>query len=531
MRFLLLLLALAPCAWSQVTNEDLLHADENPGNWLTYSGNYQGHRHSRLDQITPSNVGELRLKWVFQRQIREKFETSPLVVDGIMYLTVPPNEAFALDAETGVVLWEYRRQLPPKIITCCGQVNRGLAIHGDRLFMATLDAAVIALDRKTGRLLWESEMIDYRLGYAATHAPLVVKDKVLVGVAGGEYGIRGFIDAYSVEDGKRQWRFYTVPGPGEFGNDTWKGESWKTGGASIWITGSYDPETNLTYWGVGNPGPDWNGDVRKGDNLFSDAVVALDADTGERKWHFQFTPHDIHDWDATQIMVLVDREFEGRRRKLLITANRNGFYYVLDRGTGEFLHASPFVKQTWAEGIDENGRPIRAPGKEPTAEGNRIYPMVAGGTNWMSPAYSPVTGLYYVTAREGSSVYFKGEAEYKPGTRFWGGHFDNQDRDQDWAGAVRALDPITGKLVWEHKLFRPAWAGLVSTSGGLVFGGTEEGYFKALDAKIGEQLWYVNLGGRIIACPITYLSKGRQHVAIAAGSGLFVFALPDSSTQ
>lgn len=527
MRFLILLLLFARVLSAQVTHEDLLRADETPGNWLTYSGNFQGHRHSGLDEITTSNVDQLRLKWAFQRRFREKFETTPLVVDGIMYLTVPPNEAYALDAETGVVLWEYKRSLPPKIIVCCGQVNRGLAIQGDRLFMATLDAMVIALDRKTGRLLWESDMIDYKLGYAATHAPLVVKDKVIVGVAGGEYGIRGFIDAYNVEDGEREWRFYTVPGPGEFGNDTWEGDSWKTGGASVWITGSYDPATNLTYWGTGNPGPDWNGDVRKGDNLFSDAVVALDADTGEREWHFQFTPHDVHDWDATQIMVLVDRAFQGRGRALLITANRNGFYYVLDRVTGEFLHASEFVKQTWAERIDENGRPVRAHGKFPTEKGNKVFPMVAGGTNWMSPTYSPRTGLFYVTAREGSSIYFKGEAVYKPGTRFWGGHFRNQDQDEDWKGAIRALDPVTGALVWEHRMFKPAWAGLVSTAGGLVFGGSEEGYLKALDAETGEQLWYINLGGRIVASPMTYESKGRQQVAVAAGNGLFIFTLPD----
>ena len=526
MRFLILLLLLARVLSAQITHGDLLRADETPGNWLTYSGNFQGHRHSGLDEITPSNVDQLRLKWAFQRRIREKFETTPLVVDGIMYFTVPPNEAYALDAETGVVLWEYKRSLPPKIIVCCGQVNRGFAIQGDRLFMATLDAMVIALDRKTGRLLWESDMIDYKLGYAATHAPLVVKDKVIVGVAGGEYGIRGFIDAYNVEDGEREWRFYTVPGPGEFGNDTWEGDSWKTGGASVWITGSYDPATNLTYWGTGNPGPDWNGDVRKGDNLFSDAVVALNADTGERVWHFQFTPHDVHDWDATQIMVLVDRAFQGRDRALLITANRNGFYYVLDRVSGEFLHASEFVKQTWAERIDESGRPVRAPGKFPTKKGNKVYPMVAGGTNWMSPTYSPRTGLFYVTVREGSSVYFKGEAVYKPGTRFWGGHFLNQDQDEDWKGAIRALDPVTGALVWEHRMFKRAWAGLVSTAGGLVFGGSEEGYLKALDAKTGEQLWHINLGGRIAASPMAYESKGRQHVAAAAGNGLFVFTLP-----
>jgi alcohol dehydrogenase (cytochrome c) len=505
----------------------LAQSGDTAANWLTYNGDYQGTRHSALAQISSTNVSDLRLKWVFQIRGREKFEATPLVVDGIMYVTLPPNDAVALDAETGVRLWEYRRNLPPKINQCCGQVNRGFAVQGDRLFMATLDAHVIALDRKTGRLLWDREMIDYRQGYAGTHAPLIVKDKVIVGVAGGEYGIRGFIDAYSVEDGKRMWRFYTVPGPGEFGHDTWAGDSWKTGGASVWITGSYDPELNLTYWGTGNPGPDWNGRVREGDNLFSDAVVALDADTGQRKWHFQFTPHDTHDWDATQIMVLLDREFRGRQRKLLVTANRNGFYYVLDRATGEFLHGEPFVKQTWAKGLDSKGRPIVLPGTDPTPEGIRVYPMVAGGTNWMSPAYNPQTGLFYVPVREGSSMYYMGDAEYRPGTRFQGSFFRNEGVMEDWYGAIRALDPLTGKMKWEHRLLRPPWAGVMSTAGGLIFAGTEEGYFKALDASTGKELWHASLGGQIIAAPITYSTQSRQRVAIAAGNGLFVFGLPE----
>ena len=511
-------------ASAQVMHLDLLQGGNTREQWLSYSGNYQGHRHSGLTEITSANVGHLGLKWVFQKPFKERFETTPLVVGTIMYLTVPSNEVYALDAATGVEIWHYERKLPPKINACCGLVNRGLAVLGDRLFMATLDAHVIALDRKTGRLLWDSEMIDYRLGYSGTLAPLVVKDKVLVGVAGGEYGIRGFIDAYSVEDGKRQWRFHTVPGPGEFGRETWEGDSWKTGGGSIWLTPSYDPESNLTYWGIGNPGPDLNGDVRKGDNLFSNSVVALDANTGKRRWHFQFTPHDVHDWDAAQVMVLADREYEGRPRKLLLTANRNGFYYILDRISGEFLHAAPFVKQTWAKKIDQNGRPILVPGKEPTAEGSRVYPMMAGGTNWMSPAYSPITGLFYVMVREGSSVYYKGPADYTPGTLFMGGRSKSAD---DWYGAVRALNALTGEKVWEHRLFSPARAGLLSTRGAVIFAGTHEGYFKALDSETGEQLWYLNLGGRIRASPMTFSSKGRQRVAIAAGNGLFVFGLPE----
>jgi len=525
-RLLTVLVLLAASAAAQVSNDDLLRAGERPGDWLTYNGDYSGLRHSGLAELTPENVSSLRIKWVFQTKTTQKFETTPLVFDGAMYITVPPNDVFALDAESGVVLWRYSRNLPPNLIACCGLVNRGLAALGDRLFMATLDSHVVALDRKTGRVLWDREMFDYKQGYAATLAPLIVKDKVLVGVAGGEYGIRGFVEAYGIEDGKRAWRFYTSPGPGEFGNDTWADDSWKTGGASIWVTPSYDPESNLVYWGVGNPGPDWNGDVRKGDNLFSDSVVAVDADTGKRKWHFQFTPHDVHDWDAVQVMVLLDKKWEGRDRKLLVTANRNGFYYVLDRLTGEFLHGSPFVKQTWAKGLDENGRPILEPGKAPSEEGVHVYPMVAGGTNWMSPTYSPKTGLYYVSCREGGSMYYKGPAEYRPGTRYWGSMFMNDEVQDDWYGAVRALDPLTGKKVWEHKLFSPAWAGLISTAGGLVFAGTEEGYFKALDAGTGKELWRINLGGRIIANPISFESKGRQNMAIAAGSSLFVFARP-----
>ena len=528
LRLLALLLFPGIATQAQITYQSILDANKTPEQWLTYNGNYEGHRHSKLSEITSRNVSEMRLKWVFQRGFKHKFETSPIVVGSVMYLTVPPNEVYAVDAKTGVQLWHYNRHLPPKTVACCGKVNRGLAIHGDRLFMGTLDSYLISLDRKTGRLLWESELFDYEQGYGVTLAPLVVKDKVMVGPTGGEYGIRGFIDAYNVEDGKREWRFHTVPGPGEFGHETWEGDSWKTGGASVWVTPSFDPELNLTYWGIGNPGPDWNGDFRKGDNLFSDSVVALDPDTGKRKWHFQFTPHDVHDWDAAQILVLVDREFEGQQRKLLITANRNGFYYVLDRETGELLRAQPYVKQTWAERIDKNGRPVRIPGKFPTKEGIEVFPGIDGGTNWMSPTYSPRTDLFYVAAREGSSMYYKGPVEYSPGTWFRGGSFVNQDQDPDnWWGAVRALDPLTGKKIWEHRLFSPAWAGLLSTAGGLLFVGSNEGHFKALDDKTGKELWRLNLGGPIRANPIAFASNGQQRVAIAAGSGLFVFGLPD----
>ncbi|MSV28348.1 MAG: PQQ-dependent dehydrogenase, methanol/ethanol family [Bryobacterales bacterium] len=530
MRGLLTLAVAVFPVFGQVTYEQLRDPASRPGDWLTYSGNYASYRHSPLRDITAVNASALEIKWIYQARIMEKFQTTPLVADGVMYITTPPNDVAALDAATGVKIWEYRRRIPSKVQTCCGQVNRGLAILGDRLFMATVDAHAVALDRKTGRVLWDVEMADFQLGYSATHAPLVIKDKVLMGVAGGEYGIRGFLDAYDVASGKRAWRFYTVAGPGEAGSESWQGDSWKTGGAPIWITGSYDPELNLTYWGTGNPGPDWNGDVRQGDNLYSASVVALDSDTGRLKWHFQFTPHDVHDWDATQIMMLVDQQVGGRARKTLVTANRNGFYYVLDRATGEFLHASPFVKQTWAKEIDgKTGRPARLPGTLPSAQGTRVYPQVAGGTNWMSPAYNPGTGLFYVAVREGSSLYYQGEALYKPGARYQGGFFNNERVMEDWYGAVRALDPATGALRWEHRLFQPPWAGVLSTAGGVVFAGTEDGYFKALDAMSGREVWHLNLGGRVIASPMSFAVKGVQRVAIAAGSSLFVLGLRSAS--
>ena len=523
--FAIVLLA-ATAAFPQVSSEDLLRDQETPADWLNYHGGNAGWRHSGLSEITPANAADLRMKWVFQRRIPTHFETTPLVHDGVMYLTVPPNEAFAVDAETGRGLWHYVRELPPKIIACCGEVNRGLAMHGDKLFMATLDAHVIALDRKTGRELWDTEMIDYTQGYSGTHAPLVVKDMVIVGTAGAEYGIRGFVDAFDIETGERKWRFYTIPGEGEPGNETWGGDSWKSGGGSVWITPSYDPKLDLIYIGTGNPGPDWNGDVRPGDNLYTDSVIALEPGTGKMRWYFQFTPHDTHDWDAVQVMVLVDKEFRGEDRKLLITANRNGFYYVLDRVTGEFLLGKQYVHQTWTRGLDDSGRPMVMEGTDPTEDGNKIYPTVAGGTNWMSPSYSPLTGLFYVTCGEGASMYYKGPAEHRPGTRFWGSMFMNEEVQHEWRGAVRAFDPVTGNKVWEHELFRPAWAGLMSTAGGLVFAGTQDGWFKALNAKTGDEVWRVNLGSPIRASPISYESEGRQHVAIAAGQGLFVFALP-----
>ena len=411
------ILAVMPLAGQglPVTYERLVKADQEPGNWLTYSNSYNSWRFSRLDQINTQNVKNLQVKWLFQARSPEKFETTPLVVDGIMYLTRPENDVFALDAETGRVLWTYSHKNPERTYNCCGRVNRGLAIMGNRLFMNTLDMHVIAIDAKSGRELWKTEIFDYTAsgGYAATGAPLAVKDKVIVGMAGGEHSISGFLDAYDAATGKHLWRFHTIPQPGEPNFGTWAGDSWKTGGVATWNNGSYDPETNTVYWGTSNPWPDYNGDFRAGDNLYSCSVLALDADTGKLKWHYQLTPHDTHDWDATQIPILLDGQFRGRPRKLMAWAARNGFYYLLDRNNGEFLLAKNFVRQTWAKGFDDKGRPQVIPGNDPTPEGiDTVFPGVDGGANWMSHSYSPLTRLLYVFAREERRVFTKNEIRH-----------------------------------------------------------------------------------------------------------------------
>ncbi|MEZ5402344.1 MAG: PQQ-dependent dehydrogenase, methanol/ethanol family [Bryobacteraceae bacterium] len=524
MRPAVLLLGGALAAFAQAPFERILNAAREPGNWLTYSGNYNGQRYSELDRINAGNVKRLVVKWVHQTGTTEAHQTSPIVVDNVMYITEGPNTVKALDTETGSVYWRYQKQIPSDLRLCCGRVNRGVAVLGDMVYYTSIDAHMIALDARTGRVRWDVEMADYKLGYSSTNAPLAVKDKVISGIGGGEYGIRGFVDAYDAKTGKRAWRFHTIPGPGEYGNETWAGDSWKTGAGSTWTTGSYDPETNAVIWGIGNPGPDWNGDVRKGDNLFAASFVAIDADTGERKWHFQFTPHDTHDWDATQVPVLIEAPFRGERRKLVVTANRNGFYYVLDRATGKFLQGKPFAKVTWASGLDDNGRPIILPNTEPTAEGNLVWPSLGGGTNWYSPAYSPDTGLFYAPVREQGAYYFKGEAIFKPGEMFNGGGQRTVPEENPY-GAVRALDATTGALKWEFRMQTPANTSILATKGNLVFTGTSQGDFFALNATNGEPLWRFKGGWSLGSNPVTYLSGGKQHVAVPIGKALFVFAL------
>jgi len=362
------------------------------------------------------------------------------------------------------------------------------------------------------------------LGYSITAAPLALKDKIVIGIAGGEYGVRGLLDAYDAKTGKRAWRFWTVPAPGEPGSETWAGDSLKTGAAPTWVTGAYDPEQNIVFWGTGNPGPDWNGDARAGDNLYSDCLVALDGDTGKLKWHFQFTPHDTHDWDSTEVPVLADAVVRGEKHKAVLFGNRNAFYYVLDRTTGKFLAGRAFAKQSWAKGLDDSGKPIVLPNSTPTTEGAKIYPDLAGGTNWFSPSYSPHTNMFYVPARDVGGVYLKGNAVYKEGAQFNGGG-QKPIVGEDPTGAIRALTPETGEMKWEFKLFSDAGAGILSTAGDLVFAGTNEGDFFALDAANGRSLWHFQTGAMINANPVSYMSAGKQQVAIASGNSIFVFGL------
>jgi alcohol dehydrogenase (cytochrome c) len=533
-------------SWSlqaQVSYERIRRAAAEPENWLTYNGAYDSQRHSRLTQITPANVARLEHKWTLQNQVFGAWQSNPIVVDGIMYVTQRPNDVMAVDARTGRVFWRYRYTPSDSARVCCGANNRGVAILGDTLFMGTLDARLIAIDARNGRPIWNIAVADVGLAYSITLAPLVIKDKVIVGVGGAEFGIRGFIAAFDAATGREAWRFYTIPGPGEPGHDTWTGDSWKSGGGSIWVTGSYDPDMNLTYWGVGNPGPDWNPDQRPGDNLYSDSVVALDADTGALRWHFQFTPNDAYDYDAVQVPVLADITWQGKPAKVMLWANRNGFFYVLDRATGKFLLGKPFVKVNWASGLDENGRPVQTP----QPPGAPTWPGNQGGTNWYPPSFSPRTGLFYFSAWENyATIYRKEHAEYKPGQLFTGGGFTvrtpvpgapaigigrstpiNNWTDEVGNGAIIAVDPLTGEHRWNFRQFDVTDGGMLTTASDLLFTGGREGYFFALDARDGQLLWKANLGAQIVMAPVTYMVGGRQYVSVISGHTLVTYALRD----
>jgi len=521
-------LAVAQSPSGPITFERIQNSNREPQNWLTYSGNNMGQRYSPLTQVTPQNVQNLELAWLWQARSVEKFEATSIALDGVLYTVQAPNDIVALDAATGRPRWTFLYRNLPEGRNCCGQVNRGLAILGETLFMGTLDAHILAVDAKSGTLLWKTKVAEASQRYAITHAPLVIKDKVLVGTAGGDGGAPGIIAAFDAKTGQEVWRFHTIPEPGEPGNDTWSGDSWKKGGAAVWNTGAYDPESNLTYWGTGNPAPDWDGRERLGDNLYSNCVVALDADTGKLKWYYQFTPHDEMDYDATQVPVLADLNWQGRPRKVMLWANRNGLMYVLDRTSGEFLLGKPFAKVNWMDGFDEKGRPKRVPGMGPSKEGTLIMPTVNGATNWYPPSYSPRTELFYIPGWENTgSIAIEGGRPQTIGDLPAGApNLVINDRPENQGyGFVRAFDMKTGDQKWEYKMSDVTYAGVLSTASDLVFSGGREGYFYALNARTGQQLWRMALGGQVNSGPMSFMVDGKQYIAVAAGGSLFAFRL------
>lgn len=504
------------------TYEDLVKAD--PTNWFSYSGSFGAQRHSTLKQINAGNVDTLAPKWIFHMIGPGQGETVPVVANGIMYIS-QSNEATALDAVTGRLIWQYQKQNAPR-----GR-NRGLAVYRNKVYIGTNDAYLVALDARTGAVIWETKLNGPANVRYQGAAPLVIKDKVIM----GQNGNSGTVDAYDSETGKFLWEWHGVPKPGEPGIETWAGESYKLGGAPTWITGSYDPELNLIYWGTGQAGPDFDGDVRKGDNLYSECVVALDADTGKLKWYFQFTPHDVHDWDAVEIPMLIDAQWKGQPRKLLVQANRNGYYYVLDRTNGKFLLGTPFIKLlTWSKGLTEDGRPVVVAGMEPSVQGTKVCPSTAGATNWPSPAYNPDTNYFYVIATEGCGINFKQTDNFQKGA-FSGfvnsgtSYTESPEEQESWQMYVRALDLTTGKQVWEFKQVgsHHYGPGLVSTAGGLLFAGDPQGNLTAHDAKTGKPLWHFSTGDIITASPIVYGAQGNEYVAQVSGSNVIVFGLPD----
>ncbi|MFN8009461.1 MAG: PQQ-dependent dehydrogenase, methanol/ethanol family [Terriglobia bacterium] len=522
-KFLACLLLLSLPLNAEVVYQELLKPAA--ANWPTYSGDFTSRRYSLLKQIHTGNVGNLVPRWVYSIKDAQYVETTPLVVDGVMYLT-NTNEVFALDAQTGRTLWHFKYTKSK-----AEGANRGVAVLGDRVFFVSSNVHLIALHAKTGALLWDTSYGDLeKYPHMFTSlAPLAINGKVITGVGGGEYGIRGFVAAFDAVTGKELWRFYTIPGPGDPGFGTWGEHPVDISGGPTWMPGSFDPEQNLVIWTVGNPGPDFYGEMRPGDNLYTDCVVALDADTGKLKWYYQFTPHDTHDWDAQEFPVLIDTSFHGKPRKLLVQANRNGFFYVLDRTNGKMLLGKPFVKKlTWAKGIREDGRPEVIPDMDPTPEGKKVCPGVKGATNWFSPSYNPDTGLLYVMSIEQCDIYYSSARPFVKGEAYDGTAADAIPSEPGQF-FLRAIDIQTGDIRWEIPMTikdtGESWPGTLATAGGLVFYADNEGYFCAVDARNGRQLWHFNMGQRVVASPMCYSIGGKQYVTIATATQIFTFGL------
>lgn len=510
----------------QVSTSDLLAAPIAE-NWPSYNGDYTGRRFSSLREINRSNVAQLRAAWVFHPGNTQRLEVTPVVIHGVMYIT-SANDVFALDATTGRTLWHYARPISSGLLDdAAAHKSRGVAVLDQFVYSETDDAHLLCLDARSGNLVWDVEYADKVKQYGATSAPLVVKDEVIVGTSGGDSGVRGFVAAYDAKKGTLKWKLWTIPAPGEFGSESWPGDLYLHGGATTWMPGTYDPELDTLYWTTSNAAPDFDGSSRPGDDLYTACVLAIDPNSGKLKWYFQFTPHDIYDYDANETPVLVDRQENGKTRHLLLQANRNGFFYVLDRTNGKFLRAAPFLeKLTWASGVDSSGRPILS-GRVPTTEGTLICPGIVGATNWFSPSYNPETGLLYVMALENCNLYYSKPKPFTQGETFYGTG-TKHPVGEDSRKILLALSPFDGKKVWQYPQVGRgnSWGGTLTTAGGLVFFADDAESFEAVDAKTGRPLWHFNTGQNFSASPMTYAVNGVQYVVIAAGSDVFSFALP-----
>ena len=513
----------APPVTETVTSERIARARSEPQNWLTYYGDYSGQRYSTLNQVNTTNVASLRPAWIFQTGViglvanpaTYSFEAAPIVVDGVMFVSGWDGYVWALDAAKGKLLWTYRHAIPLDVPMCCGNVNRGVAVAQGKVFVVTQNGHIVALDAKTGKQIWQQVFADVRAAESATLAPLVVKNLVIVGSSGAEYGVRGHIDAFNLEDGRRVWRRYNVPKPGEPGFDSWPatGQAWARGGGTAWITGTYDPELDLLYWGTGNPSPDFDGSVRAGNNLYTSSVVALDPDDGSLRWHYQWTPHDVWDYDGVNENILLDKD----GRKLLTHFDKNGYLFVLDRTNGALVSANKFGRVTWGE-IDSRTGTVTVQ-KTPTPAGTHICPGPAGLKEWPHAAYSPRTGLLYAPVVELCGTFKLKPSKFEEGMPYWGG---DVDLDKEHWGHVKAFDPSTGREVWSWRGQHPIVASILATAGDVIFTGEPNGNFNAFDARNGTLLWQFNTGSGIHSNPVTYSVQGKQYVAVPTGWGGWV---------